>query len=733
METTMTRLSVILCMCLLAAASVAAQDVGMLCLADTNHVVLDEGATVMLIKGKQRTVLTPDERPQFSWVPSCRISRLPVGEINVRIEKDLFEPQDITVTIAAKRLTLKAVTLKPTKDNVAQGRVTDDKGKGIAGARILDGDDLLGLTDKAGKFQLVGAFRQSVTCELSIEAEGYETERVSLEARKKAEPVTLKKTTRIFGNVKGLKDVTAPAQASWGEADEYGQRPYADGELMKDGTYSITIRYGYTETEFSGGNIDVVVTYAGLECKALARAVKPGAWVELDLACSTKGTGSLSGSVIGVDGKPLAGVTVEFTATGYGRETSAVTDENGAYQIAVVPAGDYWSRVRTDGNRSFRYLHKRTASVIEGADTAFDFDYTGLMVARCRFVKDYHLYTGILVDDAGGTGFAPYTDECYEGWFELYGAKAATYEFRLQGDGDAVQSVAIPQSDTVVIIDRVLEAASVSGKLVFPDGAPPGKRDAWCVELYERYFVCKTAKVDADGSFRFSDVTPGEFHIAASVPGHYSAWLPLEIDGAVTHDLEVFAAASVRVTAKFNGIPCESLNVTVIFRTKERSYRPLPWPEASFKDGQPLLVCDRLPPGKTMVRINSQIFATWKKGVEPQPLMKIPDQVVELKAGEITDVTIELALAAEIFIEGLPGGTSLEEVWLEDVDGNKLEGMGGPSMGSNDHDTYASFDSIKPGTYYLVIEKSGYKKYREKFDLAAGKVRTVKPKLERAE
>jgi Carboxypeptidase regulatory-like domain/TonB-dependent Receptor Plug Domain len=60
-----------------------------------------------------------------------------------------------------------------------------------------------------------------------------------------------------------------------------------------------------------------------------------------------------TGRVIGTDGKPIAGATVEATSAKLGFKQSAVTDRNGSFRISQIPAGDYSFAVTATGYEEF--------------------------------------------------------------------------------------------------------------------------------------------------------------------------------------------------------------------------------------------------------------------------------------------------------------------------------------------------------------------------------------------
>jgi hypothetical protein len=702
---------------------------GTLCLAEVNNCALDGEAKVWLVNGKDRTALAADSEKRGWTSREYYFPVLPIGDLSLRVEKPLFEPLDFKVRVLGDSLTLKAITLKPTKENVASGRVVDDKGAAVKNAEVrIDTEKVR--TDDAGKFRLVGAFRTGNTLGAFVEVEGFELADATLSVTdKKPTDIRLKRATRIFGKVKGLTGAIAPVKASWGK-DESTQ---VDGQLNEDGMYSVTIRRGTWKGAFNGGDVEITMTYAGLLTKGMAKNVKAGNWQTADLEFSAKGTGSVIGSIIGIDGKPLPGVSLEVEDEGYGRSVHVRADAKGVFRIPSMPSGKYRARLQEQENRGYAQQTKRTFTVAEGEETRFDYDYTGRMVIRCRFTEAAY-YCGSIIVDAGSEWYSCRTDGRHEGWLELYGAASGNHQFRLQDRKGVVQNINIETSDKPVVIDRFLKRANISGKVIFPAGKEPRNpdRSKWRVALYERYFETKSATVNEDGSFEFSDVAPGDYSIDAQIDGFYSGWLHLKVEGPVQQYLELREACSVRVTMRFNGLPLESFQTDVLLSREGGAFRPLPRPNIAFGDNQPVLVCATLPPGKITVRINSQSFPSWKKESDAVPLMHLPETELELKAGETGEVVLQLEVGAALSIEGLPGGTGLKEIWLEDADGHKLVGADhGFTMGSGDHDASAWLESLKAGTYFVVVEKSGYKKYREKIELTAGKEATHKVKLER--
>lgn len=84
-------------------------------------------------------------------------------------------------------------------------------------------------------------------------------------------------------------------------------------------------------------------------------------------------TGSIRGTVLGADGKPLAGATITATNTETGLVRNAVAGEDGAYVVRLLPSGTYRVMVRRLGSQQ---QEKTNIRVTVGSATALNFSLT---------------------------------------------------------------------------------------------------------------------------------------------------------------------------------------------------------------------------------------------------------------------------------------------------------------------------------------------------------------------
>ena len=82
----------------------------------------------------------------------------------------------------------------------------------------------------------------------------------------------------------------------------------------------------------------------------------PGAWAQ---------SGAVRGKVLGPDGRPLAGITLELRNNITGFKASATTGNDGAFQFFNVPFNPYELHVDAQGFRS----EHRTVDVRSAAPT----------------------------------------------------------------------------------------------------------------------------------------------------------------------------------------------------------------------------------------------------------------------------------------------------------------------------------------------------------------------------
>ena len=246
--------------------------------------------------------------------------------------------------------------------------------------------------------------------------------------------------------------------------------------------------------------------------------------------------GTLTGTVVGSDGKPLGGATVRAipwnSQPGMGpqvptwqlRQTEGVaTDEAGSFTVEGLKPGPILVGVEAPDHRQ---LIVKDLSVVEGQVTG------GRVLALERGLA----ITGRLTNEAGegvatasiwlqreqvegvppdfsGTGRAVVAKD---GSFRVDGLAPGRYALNATGSGyapEAVTGVAAGSSGVDILLRKGL---AISGRVLLPDGSPAsGSRVRVWSDADQRSASARTAE---DGSFTVENLKPGTYSVSASAP-----------------------------------------------------------------------------------------------------------------------------------------------------------------------------------------------------------------------
>ena len=272
-------------------------------------------------------------------------AHLYTSDLNVRAPGYLRIRSGMTTQLSSAALVLEHDLLLQ-KAATITGRVVDDAGRGVAGARVSGGGSgATDTTDEGGRFNLPEVTPYGNQNTVRVEADGFE--------RYVSSPFTIQpgeaKRGLLIQLVKGVGGTVL------GRVTDEDGAPVAEARVFLESTAHPERGVGYgcwadEEGRFffphvSAGRYDLTActrsTYQR-EATHLTSAQKPGvqvtanAQVEVEVTL-TRGT-FLAGQVVDSQGAPLADVVLEAQVRRYYTEQRhAMTDERGAFRIEGLP------------------------------------------------------------------------------------------------------------------------------------------------------------------------------------------------------------------------------------------------------------------------------------------------------------------------------------------------------------------------------------------------------------
>jgi protocatechuate 3,4-dioxygenase beta subunit len=275
---------------------------------------------------------------------------LPLGNQTIIAVKDGFSWPVIHFNCSGDTVAVK-VDIRP--GGTIKGRVVDEEGQPIAGARVSPDPSNFGLqiatTDPEGRFALVGQDPDAAVT-VSASAESYEFGRrqeVSFAAGQREASIEIKlqkiKLRKITGRVtrpNGSPVEGATVGYGWGSAHYW------------DYSAATTDKYGHYKLQANVARSLVVVTKTG-QAPAWKQIV-PAIDVQMDFLM--KPAHSVEGTIEDQDGKPLAGAYVSASMPVKNAEvcdnmysvSSATTGEDGRFKLENLPEGEVYADVYLD-------------------------------------------------------------------------------------------------------------------------------------------------------------------------------------------------------------------------------------------------------------------------------------------------------------------------------------------------------------------------------------------------
>lgn len=548
-----------------------------------------------------------------------RFTAVPPATFDLGVEAPGFasvEIRGIDVQEHAQEGFLGTVVMEP--EALVRGRVESADGEPLGGVavRIVPDDPFLTIiqaqtepTPEArsagdGWFEL-GGLRPGESVTLRFDRDGFETG-VLRNQRAGVEPVTvsLEPTRTLTGTVVGprgspvpeaivIVEESLPVELSGGQVADAGL-PVAIARTDDDGEFRIE--------DVSGDSVNLQVRASGWQ--DWDRRVHP--WGE-------EGDGSvevvlqpaavLEGSVFGPDGQPVVGAEVREWAPelpegsiSY-RRPLATTDGDGRYRIDDLAPGP--ARLEARHPASGRAVREIEA---QPGDNALDFQLEGGPRVTGRVVgPDGSPVAGarVALTSKLPSWSPPTTRSDGGGRFAFEGVSSGRYELRAEkaGMGRSAESVSFE------VREEPVEGLEVQ---LAPLGTVSGRLFGLSADDLERVRIhagplLDVGRVDFEGYYEIPGLLPGEWTVAAEVPGsdlRATGTVRLEAeDPEAALNLDFDASLALTGQVLLGGEPAPGLDVTV-----HGPSGPVGW---ATTDGQGSFLVNGLPRGEYRIQIRS--------------------------------------------------------------------------------------------------------------------------------
>ncbi len=318
---------------------------------------------------------------------------------------------------------------------------------------------------------------------------------------------------------------------------------------------------------------------------------------------------TISGTVYGVDGEPLAGaeVTVKILASsgGWSGPHPPRSDENGEFRL-TRPPGRYQLHASIEG---------LPTAVGEGEILLGDNDVSGLEIHFEAGGSVTGTVIGLTTDELAETSVSAWSAEPHrrsrttqpdhEGRYRLDHLAQGDWQVgaRFGRRSATSQDLHIQQSDTVQAVDlEFVPGHTLSGQVLRHDEPVMGQEVS---VLGERGGALTTT--DANGRFEIENLNSGTYQILAgtNISGTYLETIVLDGDQDIVLRL-LGQTVEVRVSESETGAPLAGVRVTVVVQNKDS--QTTGFRATLFSDTNGQVVHDDVPPGTYELRADADGF-----------------------------------------------------------------------------------------------------------------------------
>jgi protocatechuate 3,4-dioxygenase beta subunit len=570
------------------------------------------------------------------------------------------------------------------------GRVIDETGRPVAGARITPGDPedpsiarnrrgwnpcrkespLAEITDAAGHFTF--DLQEAGEVELWVRASGYlrEIRKVS-KGQTGGIDVVLRRGATVAGRVFAADGSPVP-----------GARVYATQE--EGAAATVTDAQGrYRLVSVEPGWRDLWADHPDLGEARRRLELIPGTR-RLDLTLDGRGEPAIAGRVVGPDGEPLAGVRVQ-----YGVSSTFETREDGGFRI-VLPRGQLLFtseteslRLDREGYATLLYPFKPSALPLEGLEIRLEKsrDLTGRILDVGPEELDSVLVEAIRKDDVRRGRIEP--DGTYR--FTDLGPGTLSVEARL--DNRVVKRTVELGPEGASLDLELPPVTRVRGVVLAPDGSAVSGATVRFTDRALEAGSWPSTESEDDGTFSIK-VPEGRYEVSAITKTYDPTSLetPLVVGDRPVDDLEIRLKPGLVVRGRIPGMP-ENANARLSFTQDGHNLDVDVSPDGTYR-------CTSLGPGEW------QVYASldrWEIHRQRQTRLTLgpgsPEMVLDIDlslgdltlAGRLTSGEEPLSTKVTLL---LPDGQRLsDEVTVEGSDGGAFR-----------------FPGLRAGRYVLQVQ-----------------------------